>query len=86
MGMLTEADDHFPAGPTIWKGSRHRDAGARGAALNLPRGRAWQVTGGTLWYCCLAVTQGSPGLGSEGRISDTMSHATADRYAWAQWS
>src|SRR5260370_20185653 len=48
------------------------------------QGRAWQVTGGTLRYCCLAVTPGLAGSWVEGRISDTMSHATADRYAWIE--
>src|ERR1700758_5071100 len=31
-----------------------------------------------------SVAQGSPGLGSEEGVSDTMSHATADRYAWTE--
>ena len=43
----------------------------------------WRVTGGTLRYRYLAVAQGSRGLGPEGRISDTMSHAAgAGRHAW----
>ena len=58
----------FPGGTHDLEGRSHGDAGKRGAAR----------------YRYLAVAQGSPGLGSEGRVSDTMSHATADRYAWTE--
>ncbi len=62
----------------------HADGPLPGRTYHLEGGGQPGGSGGTLRYRYLAVSQGSPGLGSEGRVSDTMSHVAAERYAWAE--
>jgi glyoxylase-like metal-dependent hydrolase (beta-lactamase superfamily II) len=67
--MLTQAEGAFPAGPTIWQAGNTRNAEGGTAPIWLPYGSAGPAE--------------DPGAAG-GRVSDTMSHAAADRYAWIE--